>query len=104
MNPSVYSLKVVGLKDFLGSSAVKNLPAIQVMQETWVRPLGQEDPQRRAWQPTPIYLLEKIPWKEEPGGLWSMKSQRVRLNMYSCCLKKYKEEKKKKYKEEKKKV
>ena len=36
-----------------GSSVVKNLP---IMQETWVRSLGQEDPWRRAWQPTPVFL------------------------------------------------
>ena len=23
----------------------------------WVRYLGQEDPQRRAWQPTPVFVL-----------------------------------------------
>ena len=27
-----------------GDSVVKNLPPMQEMQETWVRPLGQEDP------------------------------------------------------------
>ena len=32
---------------------VKNLPA---MQETHVQPLGREDPWRRAWQPTPVFL------------------------------------------------
>ena len=32
---------------------VKNLPA---MQETGVRSLGQEDPWRRKWQPTPVVL------------------------------------------------
>ena len=26
------------------------------MQETRVRSLGQEDPWRRAWQPTPVFL------------------------------------------------
>ena len=31
----------------------QNLPA---MQETWVISLGWEDPLRRAWQPTPIFL------------------------------------------------
>ena len=35
---------------------VKNLPA---MQETWIRFLGQEDPQKRAWQPTPVLLPEE---------------------------------------------
>ena len=35
------------------AQSVKNLPA---MQETWVQSLGWEDPQRRAWQPTPVFL------------------------------------------------
>ena len=33
---------------------------------------------RRAWQPTPVFLPEKSPWTEEPGGLQSIESQRVR--------------------------
>ena len=32
---------------------VKSLPAIQ---ETQVQTLGQEDPCRRTWQPTPVFL------------------------------------------------
>ena len=28
-------------------------------------------PWRRKWQPTPVFLPEKIPWTEEPGGLYS---------------------------------
>ena len=35
-------------------------------------------PWRRAWQLTPIFLPEESPWTEEPGGLHSMGSQRVR--------------------------
>ena len=35
---------------------VKNLPA---MRETWVQPLGWEDPLGRAWQPTPVFLPEE---------------------------------------------
>ena len=31
----------------------KNLP---VMQETRVQSLGQKDPWRRKWQPTPVFL------------------------------------------------
>ena len=31
----------------------------------------------RKWQPTPVFLPEKIPWTEEPGGLQSIGSQRV---------------------------
>ena len=36
---------------------VKNLPA---MQETWVQPLGWENPQRRNWLPTPVFLPEEF--------------------------------------------
>ena len=43
---------------------IKNLPAVQ---ETWVQSLGWEDPWRRAWQPTPVFLPGESPWTEEPG-------------------------------------
>ena len=39
----------------LVAHTVKNLPA---MQETWVRYMGQEDPWRKEWQPTPVFLPE----------------------------------------------
>ena len=52
----------------------KNLPA---MWETWVQSLGWEDPLRRAWQPTPVFLPGESPWTEELGGLQSMGSQEV---------------------------
>ena len=35
-------------------------------------------PWRRAWQPTPVFLPGESPWTEEPDGLQSMGSQRVR--------------------------
>ena len=54
----------------LMAQLVKNLPA---MQETQVPSLGREDPWRRAWQPTPVFLPGESPWREEPGRL-----QRVR--------------------------
>ena len=55
---------------------VKNLPA---MWETWVQSLGWEDPlEKRAWQPTPVFLPGESPWTDEPGGLQSVGSQRVR--------------------------
>ena len=37
---------------------VKNPPA---MRETWIWSLGWEDPWRRAWQPTPIFLPGESP-------------------------------------------
>jgi len=54
---------------------VRNLPA---MQETWVQPLGWEDPLEERMATTPVFLPEKSPWTEEPGGLQSRESQRVR--------------------------
>ena len=43
-------------QDFPGCSAVKNLTAMQEPQKPRVRSLGQEDPRRRAWQSTPVFL------------------------------------------------
>ena len=54
---------------------VKNLPA---MQETWVRSLGGEDPLEMGMATHSSMLAWRIPWIEEPGGLQSMGSQRVR--------------------------
>ena len=51
---------------------VKRLPA---MQETWVRPLGQEDPLEKEMATHSSILAWRIPWTEEPGshGLWGHK-------------------------------
>ena len=54
---------------------VKNLPAVQ---ETQVRSLGQEDPVEKGMAAHSSILAWRIPWTEEPGGLQSMGSQRVR--------------------------
>ena len=45
----------------------KNLPA---MQETWVQvqSLGWEDPWRRKWQPTPVFLPEKSQGQRSLAG------------------------------------
>ena len=53
---------------------VKNLP---IVQETWVRSLGQEDPLEKEMATHSSILAWKIPWAEEPGGLQSMGSKRV---------------------------
>ena len=58
------------------ASSVKNLTA---KQEVQVRSLGREDPlEKEMATPFSIFAWEKIPWREEPGGLQSMGSQRVR--------------------------
>ena len=56
---------------------VKRLPA---MQETQVRPLGQEDPVEEEMATHSSILAWKIPWSEKPDRLQSMGSQKVRHN------------------------
>ena len=56
------------------AQAVKNLT---VMQETWVRSLGREDPLEKGMATHSSILAWRIPWTEEPGGLQSMGLQRV---------------------------
>ena len=43
----------------------------------WVRSLGQEDPLEEETATQSSVLAWKIPCAEEPGGLQSMRSQRV---------------------------
>ena len=54
---------------------VKNLLA---MWETWVQFLGPEDPLEKGMVTHSSILAWRIPWTEEPGGLHSWRSQRVR--------------------------
>ena len=58
---------------------VKNLP-MQERQEMQVWSLGQEDPWRRKWQSTPIFLPGKF-YRQEAGRLQSIGSQRVGHNL-----------------------
>ena len=44
---------------FPGGSAVKNLPAVQEMQETWVQSLGQEEKMAIHFS----ILAWKTPWQ-----------------------------------------
>ena len=64
-------------KASLEAQMVKNLPALQ---ETQVQSLGQEDPLEEEMATHSSILAWRIPWTEEPGGLQSMGSQRVRHN------------------------
>ena len=57
------------------AQTVKNLPA---MQETWVQSLGREDLLEKGMAAHPSILAWRIPWTEEPGGLQSMGSEKVR--------------------------
>ena len=66
------------------------------MQETQVQSLSQEDPLEEETATHSSILDGKIPWIEEPGGLQSMGSQRVRHDW--ATEHKYKREKENPYK------
>ena len=57
------------------AQTVKNLPA---MRETQVRSPGWEDPLEKGMATHSSNLARRIPQTEEPGGLQSRGSQRVR--------------------------
>ena len=54
---------------------VKNLPAMQEMQETWVWSLGWEDPQEEGMATHSSVLAWRIPWMRSLAGCspWSHK-------------------------------
>ena len=65
---------------FPGGSPVKNLPASQEMQETWVWSLGQEEALEEGMVTHSSILAWRIPWTEEPSRLQSSGLQRVGHN------------------------
>ena len=71
----------------LVAQVVKNPPA---MQETQVRSLGQGELLEKGMATHFSILAWRIPWTEEPGGLQSIESQRVRHNwsesMHTCIV------------------
>ena len=69
-SPSNYQLKPC----FPGGSDSKTSACIA---GDWVQSLGQEDPLDKEMATHSSTLAWKIPWREEPGGLQSMGSQRV---------------------------
>ena len=62
---------------FPSGSTVKDLAAVQEMQETWVKSLDQKDPLEEGMVIHSSILARKIPWTKEPGVLQSMESQRA---------------------------
>ena len=67
---------------------VKNPPEMQEHQETQVWSLGQEGPLGEGMVPHSTILAWKTPWMEEPDGLQSKGSQRVRQDWLSMHNKK----------------
>ena len=60
---------------YVAAQRLKRLPP---MWETRVQSLGWEDPLEEEMATHSSILAWKIPWTEEPGGLQSMGSHRVR--------------------------
>ena len=56
---------------------IKNVPE---MEEAKIQSLDWEDPLEKGIATHCRILAWRIPWTEEPAGLWSMGSQRVRHN------------------------
>ena len=60
---------------FPSGSTMKNSPILQL---TWVHPWSGKIPLEEGMATHSSILAWRIPWTEEPGGLHSMGSQRVR--------------------------
>ena len=60
---------------YTGAQMVKNLSA---MWGTLIQSLGWKDPLEKGIATHSNILAWRFPWTEEPGGLQSLKSQRVR--------------------------
>ena len=74
VNRNSYFFQRKLLMAFPGGPAVKNLPA---MQETQVQSLGQEDPWRKAWQLTLVFLPGESHGQRSLAG-YSPQGQKVR--------------------------
>jgi hypothetical protein len=71
----IFCKEPVSIEASLVATSVKNLTA---MQETPVRSLNREVPLEKDIATHSSILVLEIPWTEEPGGLQTMGSQRVR--------------------------
>ena len=64
----------------LMAQLVQNPLPVQAMQEMWAPSLGWVDPLEKQVATHSSILAWEIHWTEEPDGLQSMRSQRVRNN------------------------
>ena len=71
-------MEVMGFPD--GGSGKEPACQCRKCNETRVRSLGQEDPLEKGMATHSSILAWRIPCTEEPGGLQSIGSQRVRHN------------------------
>ena len=74
-------LQCSAYQGFPNSSAVKPLHAMQEMQRCGFNPWIRKIPQRRKWQPAPVFLPGKFPGQRSLAGYspWSLKIVRHNL-------------------------
>ena len=53
---------------------------LSITQVTWIQSLGWEDPLEEEMATHSSLLAWRILWTEEPGGMWSLGSQRAEHN------------------------
>ena len=70
-------------KNSKASLAAQRLKRLPVMQETWVRSLGWEDPLEKKMATHSSILAWRIPWTEERGGLQSDTTERLHFHFHS---------------------
>ena len=56
-------------RDLWASSVAQMRRNLRAMQETWIQPLGWEDPVEKGMATHSNVLVWRIPWTEEPGRL-----------------------------------
>ena len=80
--PQVYIYNNVQSQNWSGltSLVAQMVKCLSTMWETWVRSLGREDLLEKGMVIASSILAWRIPWTEEPGGLYSMGSRRVGLS------------------------
>ena len=66
---------------FSADNTGKEIPLpMQQMQGMWFQTLDGEDTLEKEMETHSSILAWRIPWTEKPGGLYSMRSQRVGYN------------------------
>ena len=78
--PSPGDLPSPGIEPRSPTLQADALPA-EPQGKTQIQSLGQEDPLEKEMATHFSILAREIPWTEEPGGLQSLGSQRVRLDL-----------------------
>ena len=65
----------------------QRVKCLHAMQETWVQPMGWEDPLEKEMATHSNTIAWKIPWMEEPGRLQSMGLQMISMEFTLFILK-----------------